>query len=601
VIFLLIAALVTGGLAWVTAEALRLEREQLEARAETELHNKLSLAMWRLDGLISADLEKEARRPFHHYSAGGTTWMAGNKKGGLSTEAIAALELFPMPVADPPKWVLRHFFVALGMDWRSPQVLQDALTNSLNVTQETVTSPVTPQGKLLIDEISNDFDLPRLVEFCRQQEQLLAPHPSQQAGQNTPQSAVSTNESNYNNFQYLEQPAKDSQLRAQIANTRQTNSASYSNRETQGEPGAKAQSQILVIPGPLVRMWLPGKAEERLVVARLIQMGQKKILQVTVLDWRELQGLLAKEVQDLFPEAKFQPMRGERPAFAEREMTALPIMLDPGPQAATPHLGWTPLRIGLLMAWIAALVALSAVGLGGWSLLDLSERRMRFVSAVTHELRTPLTTLRLYLDMLTSGLIKDELQKGEYLQTLHTEADRLTRLVGNVLDFSRLENQRPRLEKRTLALSDFLGQLRRTWEDRCRDAGKELVIENAEPRDTVVCTDAGMAEQILATLLENACKYSRHAEDRRIWLRVRREGTRLLLEVEDRGPGVSPREGRTIFRPFQRGRTADVTAGGVGLGLALASRWARILGGRLSLRVHAATPGACFRLELPGT
>ena len=57
-------------------------------------------------------------------------------------------------------------------------------------------------------------------------------------------------------------------------------------------------------------------------------------------------------------------------------------------------------------------MALLAVGLGGWSLLDLSERRIRFVSAVTHELRTPLTTLRLYLDMLTGGLVRDEKQKA---------------------------------------------------------------------------------------------------------------------------------------------------------------------------------------------
>src|SRR5205823_10671850 len=100
---------------------------------------------------------------------------------------------------------------------------------------------------------------------------------------------------------------------------------------------------------------------------------------------------------------------------------------------------------GLALAWTAALVALLAVCLGGWSLLDLSERRIRFVSAVTHELRTPLTTLRLYLDMLTGGLVKDPRQKEEYLQTLHAESERLHRLVANVLDFSRLENQRPRL------------------------------------------------------------------------------------------------------------------------------------------------------------
>src|SRR5204863_3259237 len=115
-----------------------------------------------------------------------------------------------------------------------------------------------------------------------------------------------------------------------------------------------------------------------------------------------------------------------------------PVQLVPATAPAPVDPGWTLLRIGLALAWTAALVALLAVGLGGWSLLDLSERRIRFVSAVTHELRTPLTTLRLYLDMLTGGLVTEPKQREEYLHTLHQETERLNRLVGNVLDFSRL-------------------------------------------------------------------------------------------------------------------------------------------------------------------
>src|SRR5207253_10770337 len=115
------------------------------------------------------------------------------------------------------------------------------------------------------------------------------------------------------------------------------------------------------------------------------------------------------------------------------------------PQAMESHS--TGSRAGII-AWGATLLALAVVGLSGWSLLDLSERRFRFVTAVTHELRTPLTTLRLYLDMLTSGFVREEERKAEYLQTLHQESDRLHRLIGNVLDFARLEKQRPRLERK---------------------------------------------------------------------------------------------------------------------------------------------------------
>jgi len=124
------------------------------------------------------------------------------------------------------------------------------------------------------------------------------------------------------------------------------------------------------------------------------------------------------------------------------------------------------------------------------------------------------------------------------------------------------------------------------------------VLENDLGNKEIV-TDPHLVQQILGKLIDNACKYSRGAEDHHIWLRARREGERCLaLEVEDRGPGVLSKDQRSIFRPFRRGQDADVTAGGVGLGLALAHRWAQLLGGRLSL-ASTKSSGACFQLELP--
>jgi signal transduction histidine kinase len=168
-----------------------------------------------------------------------------------------------------------------------------------------------------------------------------------------------------------------------------------------------------------------------------------------------------------------------------------------------------------------------------------------------------------------------------------------------VLDFSRLENQRPRLNRAEVAVADLLAGLRATWQGRCQDAEKELIVESDLPPGAALWTDGELVQQVLGNLLDNACKYSRGAEDRRLWLRARAEGRRLMFEVEDRGPGVPPRERRLIFRAFRRGGSADVTAGGVGLGLALARRWAALLGGRLSLRPAPAEGGACFRVAFP--
>jgi signal transduction histidine kinase len=169
--------------------------------------------------------------------------------------------------------------------------------------------------------------------------------------------------------------------------------------------------------------------------------------------------------------------------------------------------------------------------------------------------------------------------------------------VSNVLDFSRLERQRPRLVRRQVALAEVLAKTAQTWQGRCRDAGKELVIENTAA-DAVLTTDAELLQQVLGNLIDNACKYSRDADDPRVWLRAGSEGGLLFVEVEDRGPGIPPRERRSIFRPFRRGRKADAVGGGVGLGLSLARRWARLLGATLTLKPSAR--GARFRLELAG-
>jgi len=323
-------------------------------------------------------------------------------------------------------------------------------------------------------------------------------------------------------------------------------------------------------------------------------------------DWPNLQEILKDSVNDLFPEADLVPVRDVMPSHPEQTMTALPLQLEPKAVPLAGPEGWTPLRGGLAMAWVALVVTLVTVALTGWSLIELSERRIRFVSAVTHELRTPLTTLRLYLDMLTSGMVNDEKHRQEYLHTLHAEAERLHRLIGNVLDYSRLENHRQQPNLSCIQVAELIAQVKETWCDRCRDAGKELVVENALSPTVEIVTDPALVQQILGNLIDNACKYSRHASDPRIWLRVTTSETRggitdstIHLTVEDRGPGVAKAEHRSIFLPFRRGRTVDPTASGVGLGLALAARWTTLLGGVLTLKTPRDQKGACFDVALP--
>jgi signal transduction histidine kinase len=619
--FLLIVALLAGGLGWITDAALALERQHREASAEAELHAQLQLALSLLDSRVRPFLTREDSRAYNHYSAIYAPSLVFNSDGNPYAGGTV---LAPSPLlhADLPEWMLLHFQVDRESGWASPQVLSPFLLERLGSPAfQSLLVNATPQRGELLHDLEAHLSTRAVLRTLQEHEaELQAPGGSHEttlvpgnfmALNNNADPAVQQPVQQMIDPAYLKRAQQQSDQQQKInpfkddLDVAETNlirnGVNWLHRDLTNKKARSQQADVNL--SPLVPLWLKTEdGRDLLMVVRLVSIGKRRTCQGILLDGPRLQELLADEVRDLFPEARVLPVHEQLPAQPERTlraMTALPFQLDPGPEPPLPPPGWTPLRIGLTLAWVAALVALLAVGLGGWSLLDLSERRIRFVSAVTHELRTPLTTLRLYLDMLTGGLVTDEQQAREYLHTLHAEAERLNRLIGNVLDYSRLENQRPRLVKKTVPVADLLEQVRSAWQRRCDDAGKELVAENLLAGAPVVETDPDLVQQILGNLIDNACKYSQEAADRHVWLRARAEGGRLVLEVEDRGPGVPFAERRSIFRAFRRGWAKHATVGGVGLGLALARRWAGLLGGSLGLGAPRTGGGACFRLVLP--
>jgi signal transduction histidine kinase len=626
--FAAIVLLVIGGLGWVTLAALRLEQEQAQTRAEAERTENLRLALWRMDSLVSPVLVQEDSRPANHYSAVFAPSLAISPKG-FACPPGTVLEPSPLIDAELPDWTLLHFQTSDETGWESPQVLSTSLSDRLiGCNMKLPSKDGIEKRAVLLLELGKQF--PHRLLLARLQPQSPQPdsrdntvviaqapwnyNPAFNEGESSKQ-LLENQLPNQSATEFNKRAEAQKIIRNQSKAQNQGNDLdlSLANSKRNGEDWFTDNAtrpvrgqQIPVHLDSMIPLWLDSHGngsdieQDFLIFVRQVQIGKKRVCQGIVFDWPRLQTLLTEKVSDLFPEASVLPVKGEAPEHLDTVMSTLPIQLDPGSVKAGVVQEWSPLRIGLALAWSAALIALAAVGLGGWSLIDLSERRIRFVSTVTHELRTPMTTLRLYLDMLAGGMITDEKRKTEYLHTLNTETDRLNRLIGNVLDFSRLENQRPRLNKTQVVLGDLLAQIHSTWESRCHDAQKELIVENIIESPLTLVTDPHLVQQILGNLIDNACKYSRGADDRRIWLRARREGQQgVILEVEDRGPGVLSKDQRSIFRPFRRGQDADVTAGGVGLGLALAHRWAQLLGGRLCLHSSTKSPGACFRLELP--
>jgi len=233
----------------------------------------------------------------------------------------------------------------------------------------------------------------------------------------------------------------------------------------------------------------------------------------------------------------------------------------------------------------------------------MTERRMRFVSAVTHELRTPLTSFQLYSDLLADMPTEDAARRVRYAGALRTEAKRLARLVENVLAYSRIGDARPRLHVRMVSPQDVLDALASGMFDRCAADGRRLVLENKCPSTMTIETDVDMVLQILSNLVENACKYGVSGADSSIWVSARDDPEGVCFEVEDAGPGVPARDRRAVFEPFRRSDAGGngATTGGVGLGLAMSRHWAECLGGRLTLRRGRRNPHAlaCFVLSLP--
>ena len=216
---------------------------------------------------------------------------------------------------------------------------------------------------------------------------------------------------------------------------------------------------------------------------------------------------------------------------------------------------------------------------------------------MTHELRTPLTTFRLYSDLLARDMVTTEKDRREYLQTLRREADRLSHLVDNVLRYSRLERSSSGPAMEPVQLSDWIERIKPRLDERLKSAEMKLVV--SQDGDGRWSTDPAALEQLVFNLVDNAAKYARDAEDRRVHLDVACDDAQVTIHVIDHGRGVPPDLRGTIFKPFAKSaERAAETAAGVGLGLALARQTAEALGGRLTYQ-PSDNGGARFELTLP--
>jgi signal transduction histidine kinase len=227
--------------------------------------------------------------------------------------------------------------------------------------------------------------------------------------------------------------------------------------------------------------------------------------------------------------------------------------------------------------------------------VEYAERRSNFVAAVSHELKTPLTAIRMYGEMLRDGVVPSESKRGEYYATITDEAERLSRLINNVLEFSKLEKGHGELALVVGDVADVVREAAGRLAPHAERAGFALRVE-AEDGMPPVRFDRDALLQVLFNLVDNAIKYAASAARREIVLAVTRSGDDVAVSVRDFGPGVPRGELRRVFEPFHRGgHELTRRAKGTGIGLALV----RELAAAMRARVQGDTPeDGGFRVRL---
>jgi signal transduction histidine kinase len=222
-------------------------------------------------------------------------------------------------------------------------------------------------------------------------------------------------------------------------------------------------------------------------------------------------------------------------------------------------------------------------------LAEAEERERNFLMSVSHELRTPLTAIRGHVAALREGVVAEPEAVEASLETVAEEAERLGRLVGDVLDLAKLDAHRFTVLSEEVDMARLIDRAYSTFSDEARRRGIEYTSEaEAAP---VIVSDGDRVLQIISNLLSNAFRWT--PDGGRIDLELRSRNGSIVVDVADTGPGIPPNERDRIFRPFW-----STDGRGTGLGLPIARELAVALGGRIELK-SAVGEGSRFRLVLP--
>ena len=222
--------------------------------------------------------------------------------------------------------------------------------------------------------------------------------------------------------------------------------------------------------------------------------------------------------------------------------------------------------------------------------------RQDFVANVSHELRTPLAVIRANAETLLAGANSDPVMAPRLIEGLHRNAERLARLLADLLDLSRLDAGQYRMDLAPVALRAVAEQSLAVVESNAQQ--RKVTIDVAIPAQLAVQADAKALDQVLVNLVDNAIKYTRSPEGH-VWLEAREAGNAVRVEVRDDGPGIAEKHRDRVFERFYRadpGRSRDL--GGTGLGLSIVKHLVERMGGEVGVEPNEPR-GSTFWVRLP--
>jgi two-component system phosphate regulon sensor histidine kinase PhoR len=229
--------------------------------------------------------------------------------------------------------------------------------------------------------------------------------------------------------------------------------------------------------------------------------------------------------------------------------------------------------------------------------VNAAKHKVDFLANVTHELKTPLTSIRMFAETLQMGRSRSEEETRESLAIIGREAERLSRMIERVLEYSRLEQQTKVFNFRPVDLSDVADDAVTLFRAQAAKTAGTRILLDTEPGIPDIIGDRDAIKDVLLNLLSNAVKYGGAGKE--INVNLRSDGRWVALEVVDRGQGIPPDEQSKVFDKFYRSN--DVLARkveGTGLGLSICREIAKAHGGTISVK-SSVGEGSTFTLRLP--